>query len=497
MAVDNTHELYDAMLPRWEKMRDVCADEDTIKEAGSTTIGQETVTGTTYLRPLDKQTATQFGIYKDNASFVPFTGRIIDGFTGMVMRKPVMLTDTDKDKVSNFVKNVDGAGHSMDLFVAMVIKSYLKYKRCGTLVEMPVVDRILSVADIENNGIMPKFAFYDTFSILNWRTTIIDNTEVLSMVVLREEVEESEPLDEFDTQTEYQYRVLELDSDGFYRQRLFNSNKEHTATYTPRMNGSRMTFIPFVIHGGVTPTFPDLIGIANLNLHHYKKDAQYSHGLHYTALPTAWQSGVDPDEDGNDTIGPQEVWQFESAEAKCGMLEFTGKGLGEIANKKEEIVETIVMLTSRILAPQQVSNETALGAAIRSSSETSTLAGQVSLVTEDMSQMYKVAMTWAGASGDFLVTINKDFIPIQLSGADSMAYMTAWIKGAISYESLFDIYKRGELIPADRDIEDEKGDIDAEQVVRRQVEVEMAEKLGKATAQDEGLADQNLDNNFK
>ena len=490
MPVSTTHTLYDKMKPRWDKMTDVCADEEWIHD--KTTI---------YLSKLDGQTDDQYTAYKGRASFVPFTSRIVKGFTGMVMRKPVMVSGTDNKKVENWLNNVDGKGSSFNLYTGKLISEYLQYTRCGTLVEMPKTDQVLSLADAEANGIMPKFVFYSAYEIINWKTAVIDNTEKLTMVVLQEEIADENEQDEFTPETVARYRVLDLDGAGFYRQRVFDNNNNLESEIWPRMAGQMMKFIPFIIHGGVTPQFPELIGIADLNLHHYRKDADYSHGLHFTALPTPYRIGVDPDE-APVTIGPEVAWDIENENAKVGMLEFSGKGLGEVARKMEVIIEQIVMLTSRILSPQQVSNETALGAAIRSSNETSTLAGQVSILTNDLEWLFKAAMRWYGVPGyeGFTAEINKDFIPIQLSGADAMAYMTNWLKGTISYDTLFDIYKKGELIPADRDIEDEKKAIAAEDAVRMAREVEIAEKLGKAQgdlSQSDGLADEAQDNNFK
>jgi hypothetical protein len=61
--------------------------------------------------------------------------------------------------------------------------------------------------------------------------------------------------------------------------------------------GKPLPLIPFVFHGPrhSRPGFDrgPLEDIIAENLDHYRLDADFKHGLHLTALPTAWVSGFD------------------------------------------------------------------------------------------------------------------------------------------------------------------------------------------------------------
>jgi hypothetical protein len=64
-----------------------------------------------------------------------------------------------------------------------------------------------------------------------------------------------------------------------------------------KRDGVPLPFIPFVFHGprNSRPE-PDRLPLADIiaaNLDHYRLDADYKHGLHFAALPTAWVSGFD------------------------------------------------------------------------------------------------------------------------------------------------------------------------------------------------------------
>jgi hypothetical protein len=229
-----------------------------------------------------------------------------------------------------------------------------------------------------------------------------------------------------------------------------------------------------VFHGGIEPEYPPLLSLADQNLTHYRLDADYKHGLHYVALPTPYVTDVDPDDpNAPKAIGPSRIWYL-PPDSKPGMLEFTGAGLGEIRNAKSESVDIIVMLASRILDPQKSSyDESASAANIRSQAETSTLAEIVNSLSREMTLVATILSWWRGGPA-VTVRANTDFTPSLLTGADVVSYIKAWIDGGISYESLFDTLKRGEIIRADKDIETEFKEITEEQKKRLKAQMENA-----------------------
>jgi len=468
MSVDNAHIDYTAMISEWEKMTHACSCEKVIHAYGET-----------YLPRLIGMTDDAYTAYKNRGSFVTFTKRTIEAFCGMVMRKKV--------EVGGFESiNIDGKGNDINTYVGNLLEHFLTYGRCGTLVDMPLVKETLTVADEINNNIFPRLLFYGVNDIINWRTSLVNNVEVLSMVVLCEKIQVIGD-DEFSTDEEYQYRVLDLFG-GKYRQRLFNKDSEQIeADIFPLRDGKELTFIPFYIHGGIKVKYPPLLSVADQNIHHYQLDADYKHGLHYVALPTPWVSGMSKDDPGAPkSIGPTTLW-FLDENCQCGMLEFTGAGLTQIAKAIESVIEMIVILASRILAPEKSSNdESALAAAIRSNAETSSLAGITRVLSREITEAVRVISWWKKEDpASVTLNINSDFMPSVLTGSDMLSYVTAWIKGSISYETLFNTLKSGDVVDGDRKIEDELAAISAEQKKRLEDEVKKTESLAKAEGKEE------------
>src|SRR5438874_12512380 len=61
-----------------------------------------------------------------------------------------------------------------------------------------------------------------------------------------------------------------------------------------------------------------LADIVAVNLDHYRLDADYKHGVHFTALPTAWVSGFD--KTATLRIGSSAAWVAEATGATAGFL---------------------------------------------------------------------------------------------------------------------------------------------------------------------------------
>ena len=82
----------------------------------------------------------------------------------------------------------------------------------------------------------------------------------------------------------------------------------------PLRLGKALPLIPFVFQCP-KHSLPDvdrmpLNDLMVLNLDHYRLDADFKHGLHYTALPTAWVSGFD--KSATLRIGSSTAWVSET-----------------------------------------------------------------------------------------------------------------------------------------------------------------------------------------
>jgi len=479
-SVANLHPQYTDMIDIWTTMTDVCSSESQMHDKG-----------TRYIPKLDKMSDAQYSAYVKRAEFPLFTKHALDAFVGMSMRKNLLISGIDVNHP--FFKNCDGRGSTLKKYAEGLVRKFLQYGRCGTLIDFPITDPNKSKAAAEAENIGPKLSFYDHLSIINWKTKFINKVEVLTLVVLKETVYKNED-DIFGHDTEDQYRVLRLINNK-YVQEIYDEGGALKNSIIPLMNNKEMDFIPFIIHGGPVIITPVMMPIAEQNIHWYMKSADYCHGLHYVALPTPWVEGVEGEkkEDRPSTIGPQEIWYLPTG-SSCGMLEFTGAGLGEIDKSMTKTMSNITVLSSQILVPKNAYDETATAASIRNATETASLSSVVSFLSLELTIAVTIASKW----GNFYVEgtkveINSDFIPLTLSGADVSAYVSSVIKQGFSQRTLFDLLKKGEVIEGDRQFADEIADIKREAKERMDQEIEQAKRLAEVQAAATIVQDNKID----
>ena len=136
-------------------------------------------------------------------------------------------------------------------------------------------------------------------------------------------------------------------------------------------------------------------GIA-VNLDHYRLNADFKHGVHFTALPTAWVSGFD--KTSSLRIGSSTAWTSETVGATAGFLEFTGHGLNTFEKAMDRDERLMAVLGSRLLESNKKVGETADAIELRQSGEHSILSNIATSVSESLSQVLRWAYGWNSTS---------------------------------------------------------------------------------------------------
>ena len=235
---------------------------------------------------------------------------------------------------------------------------------------------------------------------------------------------------------------------------------EKVDSRTPLRLGKPLTLIPFVFHGP-RHSLPDvdklpLADIIAVNLDHYRLNADFKHGLHFTALPTAWVSGFD--KSASLRIGSSTAWVTETAGATAGFLEFTGQGLTTFERAMDRDERLMAILGSRMLEEQKRVGETAQAIELRQSGENSVLMTLALSVSDSVSQVLRWVYWW-NSTEESPETISEDLVLLQLNtdfsakglGSDELtAIVAAWQAGAISQATMFDLFRRGEVLPPGR-----------------------------------------------
>tara|TARA_R110000824_G_scaffold132891_1_gene295443 strand:+ start:15123 stop:16619 length:1497 start_codon:yes stop_codon:yes gene_type:complete len=456
MPVNSPRIEYEIALPRWQRCRDCFEGSDAVKARG-----------VTYLPSV----ASNYDAYVKRAEFYNATARTVMGLLGAVFRSEPTLEFPSN--IEEDLRDVTLTAKPIEAFALSAFQEVLITGRFGIQLEM---------TDTPPPGMTTPRPYWiprRAEDILSWRTVVIGGQERLSRVVLSETVEEDNPKDEWVPVLVPQVRVLELleaeSENPIYQIRRFQPKKkqvdlsavggdaweEITDPFVPLRKGEPLTYIPFQFFApsSLTPSIdkPPLLDLVEVNLSHYRTSADHEHGAHLTSLPTPWVSGVDIE--GSLPIGSATAWILPEANARAGMLEYTGDGLGSIERLSAAKQDRMAALGARIIEQQKKSTETAEALRIRSSSEYSVLSTMAAAFDLGVAQVMKWHAWWAGVDEvkeQVSFNLNKDFFDTRLDPKEAQVLVAAWQSGAVSHDTLFWNLQQGEWIQAGRTLEEEK-----------------------------------------
>ncbi|HOX59106.1 MAG TPA: DUF4055 domain-containing protein [Candidatus Paceibacterota bacterium] len=465
MAVNATHPDYDAGAVEWSRARDVLAGEDAVKAGGEK-----------YLPRLDSMTDEEFSAYVKRASYFNASARTSEAYLGLMFRRPPFLKLPNDGAgvgraMAEFQNDADMLGTTLTGYAKMVVGDVIGLGRAGSLVDWE--------DEVEQRAYV---VFYRAEQVINWRVERVNGRNVPTLIVLKEHaVAQPGPDDDgFTLQLVDQMRVLKLvpgesadlagKRDYHCQVELWQPKKTQRRgakvewqlieTRTPLRLGKPLPLIPFVFHGS-RHSRPDvergpLEDIIAVNLDHYRLNADFKHGLHFTALPTAWVSGFD--KGASLRIGSSTAWVSETPGATAGFLEFTGQGLTTFERAMDRDERLMSILGSRMLEDMKKVGETATAIELRQAGEYSILGNVALSVSESLTQVLRWVYWWNSTEElpddvkgeQVLMTLNTDFSTKGLASQDIQAIVAAWQAGAISQDSMYDLFRRGEVLPEGR-----------------------------------------------
>jgi hypothetical protein len=123
----------------------------------------------------------------------------------------------------------------------------------------------------------------------------------------------------------------------------------------------------------------------------------------------------------------------------------------------------MALLGSRLLQDQKKVGETAEAIRLRQSGEDSILSSMATSVSESLTQVLRWVYWWNSSEAlpyglsktEVTVKLNTDFGIAGMSSQDLQAVVGAWQSGAISRDTMFELFRSGEILPDGRTNQDE------------------------------------------
>ena len=435
-AVTNGEYLF--WFPYWQVIRDCLMGEIMVK-----------MRRTKYLPKTESQTDAEYNAYLLRATFYNATASTLTRLVGSVHIKPPVI-DGVPDALD--LSSVTGDGQSFDMFMKKITKEVIALGRYGVMIDAP------------EGGGDPYMVGYDTEDIVDWASERTGSREKLKYVVLREIIRKRLPFTPLSNDVLDHYRVLFIDDDGIYKQRLYENGQFSSSDYVeyvPLMQGSPMTEIPFLLISpydfGYQIEKPPMLDIALMNLSHYHSYAQLEAGRYYTATPIYKVSlAGGGDEDAEFKIGPNTVWQM-GQDDTAEILEFTGQGLRFLESALTTKEQQITALGGKLATqPTGTAAESPDAVLARAQGEAGFLGSIISTLSEAASRLLSAYATWHGNAANVKVAYPSEASEMNLDAREIRAMQQLYDTGLLPLDVIFTIFRHNNIIPASVSLEDFK-----------------------------------------
>jgi hypothetical protein len=465
MPINSKHPDYLQYLPQWSRCRAAMQGADAIK--GSTTLplhayDTDTVelramhtwrtdtvmtAGRAYLPQPSGMSAVDYQHYKIRACWVGFSARVRQRFVSLAFREPPAVVVPTA--LEPHLLDITRTGVSLDAFSYHMVTEDWTTGRFGLLLDLPEVPQAA-------NAVRPQWALYRAEQVINWHIVRTpDGALVYDWLILEEDIDVLKPDDPYEHIMTKQWRELRCDT-GVYTMSVWQQRQgpegEHFVQVeeprVPTRRGVPLTFIPFAMDEALES--PPLLDVVDVNLAHYRTNADYKHSLHMSALATPWVTGWDNVE-AELRIGASTAWIIPEPQARVGYLEPSGSGLQAMLNDMQAAEAQMAALGARLLEPQRRAVEAAQTHEIRQVAELSIMQTYAIAASTLVERALRWHAWWAGVTEDLddetiTFLLNTDFLPETIDAPTMTALVNAWHAGALTQEDLYYNFEQGNLL---------------------------------------------------
>jgi hypothetical protein len=447
--------------------------------------------------------------YKDyqlRAIFYNVTKRTLNGLVGQVFIKDPVI---ELPAALEFLRE-DASDNGMGLHQASKksLELTLAYSRSGLFVDYPNTKGPVSKKDIEENHIRPTISIYRAEEVINWRTIKRGAKRLLSMVCIYETYALGD--DGFEVKDAEQYRVLRLDSEGYYHQEVWRQEEPndelktspysmkrevlpmngvyrdrfsdlnkwviHESFYPTDYAGNKFREIPFKFIGSqnndIYPDLPNFFDLADLNIGHFRNSADYEECVFISGQPTLAVMGLNDDWvetqlNGKILIGSRGGIPLpEGGNAKLLQMSDQMAHLKAMEHKERQMVALGAKLVE-----QRKTERTAFEVKLEATADGSVLSN----TTNNVTQAYNWAIEWCGKfvgniAGTVEFKLNVEYDLVRMTSDDMQQLIASWMEGMLSFKEARDKFREGGYAKEP----DEK--VLAEHKQRKEEEIEMQRK---------------------
>jgi hypothetical protein len=190
-------------------------------------------------------------------------------------------------------------------------------------------------------------------------------------------------------------------------------------------------------------------GLVHRNFMNFRHSAEIEWARFLTAMPTLYLF-ANMEEPPELLVGGSQAVFSQDNQAKIGLVEFHGHGLGPLENALKEDMAVMAALGARLLEGPPETQETATGVNWRMAGSDSPVQVLISVVSQGLTWALQVHSWWAAATDTtedptIHVHLNKDLVSNIMEPQMLVALMNALLNGTISPQTFYYNLQRGEI----------------------------------------------------
>ena len=446
MPVTDLHPSYMDRLSEWTMVSDCLGGRASVIKAGTTYVPM--LTG--------HKNIQEYHDYLNRGSWYGALAKTAAAYIGQIYRRVPVVTLTPR--LASRERNINNVGDSVHTFTKVATFEVLTKGRYGLMVDVEP-----DSGDRTRNPV-PFMVGYNAEAITNWRHRIVNGVRMLDQVILREYVD-FPAQDGYGSIYRLRYRILELDREGYYtvRYEMHDKDGRMRTVGDPvrpliQIGGEPIRYIPFYFMGPrnqrAEPEQPPMLAIAEANIAHWRFSVDLAAGLHKTAFPVPYITGIDADNEHKFLISESVIWLLPVG-ATCEYLEFHGDGLQSLERAVDRTDHYMAKLGAQMLEDKKRVTETAEALNMRSSGETASLADIAMSCSESFTAALRTMARLVDDDEEKVqITLNTDFEAGGMTSQDLLGLVTARREGMMTLEDYAWNLMRGEMVRPGQSLEE-------------------------------------------
>lgn len=465
---EQTHPLYDLMLPAYRQNADLYDGGRSVEGGISSGLGGRSWNKYLTQHPYEKD--KQYAIRVRRAAYRNYAAPTVDLFASSVMSGATREGIENLSAIAPLLADCDRLGNPPDRFFKAVETRAAAVGADFVLVDMPVADGgALTRKEALEKGIRPYFVRVPASSVVAWDFDA-DGSLAWAVVKGSRLAAKDGPFSDYD-----EVRTVTVWRKDGWERYVWDKSEKGTGSYVPdgegKLNLGVVPLVPFLYEAETPMTGRSVIDdVASLILRVFNQDSELDKMLFDAALPILAAFGLREEEEEVLVKATSYLWRFGDGQARLQYVEPSGQSFAAKRQQIQDDIESIREISLRQTRPRGAGVESAESKRLDAVQISCQLADFARTAASAERRCWEIAAKLAGLEQEdidgILIKYNESFDAEALRDSLTRIYMELRKSGDISLHTLWN-----HLGLSEEQVGEEKKRLLAEAAERKALEI--------------------------